>query len=99
MRPLQVSPARGKLVMHGHHSITQENKLGTRFIEASDFLKNGIPASILATFVSAPTNASSLGRSLIMCACAFTGDRDHWRWSHEITAVSGTSYQALVGSH
>jgi len=31
--------------------ITQENKLGSRFIEASDFLKNGIPASIIATFV------------------------------------------------
>lgn len=28
--------------------ITQENKLGQRFIGASDFLKNGIPASILA---------------------------------------------------
>jgi len=32
--------------------ITQENKLGQRFIGATDFLKNGIPASILATFVS-----------------------------------------------
>ncbi|KAK4688593.1 phosphate transporter, partial [Tremellales sp. Uapishka_1] len=32
-------------------AITQENKLGQRFIEASDFLKNGVPASILATFV------------------------------------------------
>ncbi|WWC90734.1 uncharacterized protein L201_005671 [Kwoniella dendrophila CBS 6074] len=32
-------------------AITQENKLGQRFIGASDFLKNGIPASILATFV------------------------------------------------
>jgi hypothetical protein len=31
--------------------ITQENKLGQRFIGASDFLKSGIPASILATFV------------------------------------------------
>lgn len=33
-------------------AITQENKLGQRFIGASDFLTNGIPASILATFVS-----------------------------------------------
>jgi phosphate transporter len=33
-------------------AITQENKLGHRFIGASDFLKNGIPASVLATFVS-----------------------------------------------
>jgi phosphate transporter len=33
--------------------ITQENKLGQRFIGASDFLKNGIPASLLATFVIA----------------------------------------------
>lgn len=33
-------------------AITQENKLGQRFIGATDFLKNGIPASILATFVS-----------------------------------------------
>lgn len=32
-------------------SITQENKLGHRFITANDFLKNGIPASLLATFV------------------------------------------------
>ncbi|WRT68378.1 uncharacterized protein IL334_005354 [Kwoniella shivajii] len=32
-------------------AITQENKLGQRFIGASDFLKNGIPASLLATFV------------------------------------------------
>jgi phosphate transporter len=32
-------------------AITQENKLGHRFINANDFLKNGIPASILATFV------------------------------------------------
>ena len=32
-------------------AITQENKLGQRFIGASDFLKNGIPASILATAV------------------------------------------------
>ncbi|WOO83830.1 putative transporterc [Vanrija pseudolonga] len=32
-------------------AITQENKLGHRFINASDFLKNGVPASILATFV------------------------------------------------
>jgi hypothetical protein len=32
-------------------SITQENKLGQRFIEASDFLKMGVPASILATIV------------------------------------------------
>ncbi|WVR07611.1 hypothetical protein IAU60_004653 [Kwoniella sp. DSM 27419] len=32
-------------------AITQENKLGQRFIGASDFLKNGVPASILATFV------------------------------------------------
>jgi phosphate transporter len=32
-------------------AITQENKLGHRFINAGDFLKNGIPASILATFV------------------------------------------------
>jgi len=31
--------------------ITQENKLGQRVIGASDFIKNGIPASILATFV------------------------------------------------
>lgn len=31
--------------------ITQENKLGQRFIGATDFLKNGIPASVLATFV------------------------------------------------
>lgn len=34
-------------------AITQENKLGQRFIGASDFLKNGIPASLLATFVCA----------------------------------------------
>lgn len=33
------------------YRITQENKLGQRFIGASDFLKNGIPASLLATFV------------------------------------------------
>lgn len=33
-------------------AITQENKLGQRFIGASDFLRNGIPASMLATFVS-----------------------------------------------
>ncbi|WWC93751.1 hypothetical protein V866_000587 [Kwoniella sp. B9012] len=32
-------------------AITQENKLGQRFIGASDFLKNGVPASVLATFV------------------------------------------------
>ncbi|KAJ9124475.1 hypothetical protein QFC24_003266 [Naganishia onofrii] len=32
-------------------AITQENKLGQRYIEASDFLKNGVPASILATIV------------------------------------------------
>lgn len=32
-------------------SITQENKLGQRFIGASDFLKNGILSSILAMFV------------------------------------------------
>ncbi|GMK53595.1 hypothetical protein CspeluHIS016_0101810 [Cutaneotrichosporon spelunceum] len=32
-------------------AITQENKLGHRYINASDFLQNGIPASILATFV------------------------------------------------
>jgi hypothetical protein len=32
-------------------SIAQENKLGQRYIAASDFLKNGIPASILATTV------------------------------------------------
>ncbi|KAK8854806.1 hypothetical protein IAR55_003545 [Kwoniella newhampshirensis] len=32
-------------------AITQENKLGQRFIGASDFLKNGIPASLLATLV------------------------------------------------
>ncbi|OCF37916.1 phosphate transporter [Kwoniella heveanensis BCC8398] len=32
-------------------AITQENKLGQRFIGASDFLKNGVPASLLATFV------------------------------------------------
>jgi hypothetical protein len=32
-------------------SIAQENKLGQRYIAASDFLKNGIPASILATAV------------------------------------------------
>ncbi|KIR29057.1 phosphate transporter [Cryptococcus deuterogattii 99/473] len=31
--------------------ITQENKLGQRFIGASDFLKNGILSSILAMFV------------------------------------------------
>ncbi|WVQ81862.1 hypothetical protein IAT38_003989 [Cryptococcus sp. DSM 104549] len=34
-------------------AITQENKLGQRFIGASDFLKNGIPASVLATLVIA----------------------------------------------
>ena len=33
------------------YSIAQENKLGQRYIAASDFLKNGIPASILATAV------------------------------------------------
>ncbi|ORX38546.1 SPX domain-domain-containing protein [Kockovaella imperatae] len=32
-------------------AITQENKLGQRFIGASDFLKNGIPASILTGFI------------------------------------------------
>lgn len=32
-------------------AITQENRLGQRYIEASDFLKNGIPASILATII------------------------------------------------
>ncbi|OWZ77511.1 phosphate transporter [Cryptococcus neoformans Bt85] len=32
-------------------AITQENKLGQRFIGASDFLKNGILSSILAMFV------------------------------------------------
>ncbi|WVQ74954.1 hypothetical protein IAR50_004562 [Cryptococcus sp. DSM 104548] len=32
-------------------AITQENKLGQRFIGASDFLKNGIASSILAMFV------------------------------------------------
>ncbi|GHJ86009.1 hypothetical protein NliqN6_2411 [Naganishia liquefaciens] len=32
-------------------AITQENKLGQRYIEPSDFLKNGIPASILALIV------------------------------------------------
>ncbi|KAL7422800.1 low-affinity phosphate transporter [Cryptotrichosporon argae] len=32
-------------------AITQENKLGQRFIGASDFLKNGVPASVLATFI------------------------------------------------
>jgi phosphate transporter len=32
-------------------AITQENKLGHRFISASDFLKNGVPASVLAAFV------------------------------------------------
>ncbi|RXK41190.1 phosphate transporter [Tremella mesenterica] len=33
-------------------AITQENKLGQRFIGAIDFLKNGVPSSLLATFVS-----------------------------------------------
>ncbi|EIW67285.1 hypothetical protein TREMEDRAFT_45287 [Tremella mesenterica DSM 1558] len=32
-------------------AITQENKLGQRFIGAIDFLKNGVPSSLLATFV------------------------------------------------
>lgn len=32
-------------------AISQENKLGKRFIEASDFLKSGIPASLLALIV------------------------------------------------
>ncbi|EJT46893.1 phosphate transporter [Trichosporon asahii var. asahii CBS 2479] len=32
-------------------AITQENKLGHRFINANDFLRNGIPASILAAFM------------------------------------------------
>lgn len=32
-------------------AITQENKLGHRFINANDFLKNGIPSSIIATFI------------------------------------------------
>ncbi len=43
------------------HSISQENKLGKRFIEASDFLKSGIPASLLALIVSA--SSSRLVRS------------------------------------
>lgn len=32
-------------------AITQENKLGHRFINANDFLRNGIPASVLAAFM------------------------------------------------
>lgn len=32
-------------------AITQENKLGQRYIGASDFIKNGVPASVLATLV------------------------------------------------
>lgn len=41
------------------YSITQENKLGQRYIEPSDFLRNGIPASILATIVSSELCYSS----------------------------------------
>lgn len=49
-----VSPFRwpsNRGVMADSGRITQENTLRQRFIGASDFLKNGIPASILATFV------------------------------------------------
>lgn len=41
----------GSLLNPFDRSIAQENKLGQRYIAASDFLKNGIPASILATIV------------------------------------------------
>ena len=37
--------------------ITQENKLGQRFIGANDFLKSGIPASVLTAFVSLSSSA------------------------------------------
>jgi phosphate transporter len=32
-------------------AIAQEDSLGNRYLDASDFLKNGIPATILATLV------------------------------------------------
>ncbi|KAJ9123204.1 hypothetical protein QFC22_001397 [Naganishia vaughanmartiniae] len=44
-------------------AITQENKLGQRYIEASDFLKNGIPASILATIVRSFESSHLHGRA------------------------------------
>lgn len=35
-------------------SATQEDELGQLYLSNVDFLKNGVPASIVATFVSTP---------------------------------------------
>ena len=43
---------------------TQEDELGQLYLSNVDFLKNGVPASIVATFVSGPYG--SLHPSLIV---------------------------------
>ena len=41
------------LALRTAHSATQEDELGQLYLSNVDFLKNGVPASIVATFVSA----------------------------------------------
>jgi len=39
------------------NSATQEDELGQLYLTNVDFLKNGVPASIVATFVSTPSGS------------------------------------------
>lgn len=42
------------------NSATQEDELGQLYLSNVDFLKNGVPASIVATFVSNPSRFQGL---------------------------------------
>lgn len=57
---------------------TQEDELGQLYLSNIDFLKNGIPASIIATLV---TNSSSVSCSRSMLIHG-AGRRDRWISSH-----------------
>lgn len=51
-------------------AIAEEDSLGNRYLDATDFLKNGIPATVLATIVSrCPSflQKSSFGADMRVC--------------------------------
>ncbi len=61
-------------------SATQENELGELYLSNVDFLKNGVPASIIATLVSLLfINISTLYDAFVGCVnCWLYTNEGHW---------------------